>query len=53
MPTPPEVESEVAEAAPALAVVPQPVGLHGAVVAFDPMQELERVCRGNRKLLHG
>ena len=39
MPTPPEGEGEVAEAAPAPAVVPQAVGLHGTVVAFDPMQE--------------
>ena len=39
MPTPPEGEYGAGEAAPAAAVVPQTVGLHGVVVAFDPAQE--------------
>ena len=39
MPTPPEGEDGAGEAAPAPAVLPQTVGLHGVVVAFDPAQE--------------
>ena len=39
MPTPPEGEGGAERAAPASAVVPQAVGLHGAVVVFDPEQE--------------